>query len=184
MSAFSMPNWSELFRPDLSLIEMFLRGTITYLSIIVMMRLVLKRQAGSFGLGDMLLIVLIADASQNAMAGEYRSITDGLVLVGTLLFWDFAIDWATYHWKWLRDLLEPAPQLLIRDGRVVEENLHRERITEEELRSQLRLRGIGDFACVREARMESEGQISVLLRAGPGTGLPSDSPPTNVATGD
>jgi uncharacterized membrane protein YcaP (DUF421 family) len=178
--ALSMPDWAGMFRPDHSLIEMLLRGTITYWSIIVMMRLVLKRQAGSFGLGDMLLIVLIADASQNAMAGEYRSIPDGLVLVATLLGWDFALDWTMYHWKWLRDVMEPSPKLLIREGRLIRENLRKERITEEELRSQLRLRGIAGFEEVHEARMESGGQVSVLLRLGPGTGFPSACPQKNV----
>jgi uncharacterized membrane protein YcaP (DUF421 family) len=162
MPTWMMPDWGAMFRLEHALPEIVLRGTITYLAIVVLMRTFLKRQAGSFGLGDMLLVVLIADASQNAMAGDYRSIPDGLVLVGTLMFWNFVLDAASYRWKWVRALIEPPSRCLVRDGRLLRKNLEREQISEEELLSQIRLKGYESLAQIREARMESEGQISVL----------------------
>lgn len=167
-------DWGDLFQPDQPLLETVLRGSLTYLGIILILRVVLKRQAGSFGMGDMLLIVLIADASQNSMAGEYRSWTNGVVLVLTLVVWNYALDWASYHSKRVRKLLEPEPTTLIRDGRIRKENLRREQITEDELQAQLRIKGISEARQVREARLESEGDLSVIRADAP-------SPPADPA---
>jgi len=110
----------------------------------------------------MLLIVLIADASQNAMAGEYKSVPAGLILAGTLIFWNYAIDWIAYHSRAARRCLEPEPLPLIRDGVILGENLSSQQITEEELLAQLREKGIVDPAKVRLANLESEGKVSVI----------------------
>lgn len=76
-------DWRSIFLPDVSVVEIVLRGSLMYLAIFVLLRLVLKRQIGTLGTTDLLLITLLADASQNAMAGEYKSVPDGFVLVGT-----------------------------------------------------------------------------------------------------
>jgi uncharacterized membrane protein YcaP (DUF421 family) len=61
----------------------------------ILLRIVLKRQTGTLGMTDLLLItLLIADASQNAMAGEYRSLPDGIVLVATIIFWNYFFELA------------------------------------------------------------------------------------------
>jgi uncharacterized membrane protein YcaP (DUF421 family) len=83
-------NWYDLFTPTHTL-EIILRGSVTYLSIFLLMRFGLKRESGSIGTADLLMVVMIADAAQNAMAGEYKSITDGLILVGTILFWNHSL---------------------------------------------------------------------------------------------
>jgi uncharacterized membrane protein YcaP (DUF421 family) len=177
-------DWRAVFWPDHPLLETVLRGTLTYLGIIALMRMVLKRQSGSMGLGDMLLLVLIADASQNAMIGEAMSWPNGLVLVATLIGWNYAIDWCTYYSPKFRKLMEPEPALLIVDGRVQRENLHKEGITDDELQAHLRLKGIESVEEVREARLESEGDFSVIRKhdeerkprgAGGSAGLGADS---------
>ena len=66
-----------------------------YLALFIMLRIVLKRQAGTLGMTDLLLITLLADASQNAMAGEYNSLPDGVVLVATIILWNYIFDWLT-----------------------------------------------------------------------------------------
>ena len=82
-------DWKSIFIPDVPLAEMFLRGTITYISLFVLLRVVLKRQTGSIGITDLLLFTLIADAAQNAMSDDYTSFTDGFVLVATIIFWNY-----------------------------------------------------------------------------------------------
>src|SRR5688572_6731102 len=110
-------DWHALFVPGGSLLEIFLRGTVTYLALFAFMRF-LRRQAGSIGIADLLVVVLIADASQNAMAGEYTSITEGLLLVATILFWDYALDWLGYRLPKFQRIVRPAPLPLIKNGRV------------------------------------------------------------------
>jgi len=97
--------WTELFIPDKSLVETFVRGTIVYFSILLLLRVILKREAGTVGMADMLLVVLIADAAQNAMAGEYKSISNGVLLVATLILWNFIVDWLAYRFKSVDKLL-------------------------------------------------------------------------------
>jgi hypothetical protein len=72
--------WHDVFVPTHSILEMFVRGTIMFLTIFAVLRFVLKRQAGGLSTPDVLLVVLLADAAQNGMAGEYRSVTEGIVL--------------------------------------------------------------------------------------------------------
>src|SRR6185503_16139467 len=90
-------DWEHMFVPDTSLLEIFLRGTIMYLSIYFLLRFVLKRQTGSLGIADVLVLVLISDAAQNGMAKNYTSLPDGLLLVSTIVFWSYALDWLGYR---------------------------------------------------------------------------------------
>lgn len=155
-------DWKSLFVLDVPLFEIILRGSVMYISLFVLLRVVLKRQAGSLGMTDLLLITLIADASQNAMAGEYRSIPAGVLLVITIIFWSYAFDWLSYNFPWFSRLIESPPLPLIKDGTLLRRNMRRELITEEELMSQLREQGLDDVGKVKEAFMEPDGHISVV----------------------
>jgi uncharacterized membrane protein YcaP (DUF421 family) len=158
----SMIDWKAIFVPDVSLLEIVLRGSLMYLAIFVLLRLVLKRQTGTLGTTDLLLITLLADASQNAMAGEYKSVPDGIVLVGTIIFWNYAFDWLSFKSPWFERLIEPAPLPLVKNGKLLRRNMRRELVTEAELLGQLREQGVADVAKVKEAHIESDGQISVI----------------------
>jgi uncharacterized membrane protein YcaP (DUF421 family) len=159
-------DWHEMFAINTPVLEIFLRGTLVYLALFVFLRYVVKREVGTVGIADLLVIVVIADAAQNAMAGDYISITDGLILVGTIIFWNYALDWLSFHSPRLRLVIEPQPMHLVRDGRILRRNLRRALITDQELMSQLRLQGIDDVADVKLACMESDGRISVVEREG------------------
>lgn len=155
-------DWGPSFLPDTSLLEIVLRGTIVYLVLFFLLRVILKRQSGEVGVTDLLVIVLIADAAQNAMADDYQSVSDGVLLVATIVFWSYTLDWLGYRFPWLNRLIYPPPILLVRNGRLLRANMKHELITEGELRSQLRLRGVKDVTQVKEAYMEADGRISVV----------------------
>ena len=112
-----------------------------YLFILFVLRL-LRREAGSLSISDLLVVVLIADAAQNAMASEYKSIPEGLVLVTTIAFWDYFLEWLSYRVPTINRLIRPAPLLLIKDGRLQRHQMKQEMITEEELMGQLREQGL------------------------------------------
>lgn len=157
-----MMDWKSLFSLDVSPFEIILRGSVMYISLFILLRVVLKRQAGSLGMTDLLLITLIADASQNAMAGEYKSLPAGILLVSTIIFWTYAFDWLSFKFPWFSGLIEPTPLPLIEQGKLLRKNLRRELITEEELMSQLREQGLDDIRKVKKAYMEGDGHISVV----------------------
>jgi len=157
-------DWKSIFLPDTPLLEIILRGSLMYMALFTMLRVILKRQTGTLGMTDLLLITLLADAAQNAMAGEYKSISDGIVLVGTIVFWNYALDWLSFKSPWFARLIEPAPLPLIKDGKILRKNMRQEFITEDELMMQLRQQGLDDVSKVKQAAIESDGQISVIER--------------------
>lgn len=161
-------DWSRVFVPDTPLFEIFLRGTVVYLSIFFLLRIALKRQAGTVGIADLLVVVLIADAAQNAMADDYHSVTDGLLLVATIIFWNYALDWLGFRVPAVQRFVHPSPLRLVKDGRMLHRNMEKELITEEELMSLLRRQGVEDLAAVKEAYLEGDGRISVVQKDGPG----------------
>jgi uncharacterized membrane protein YcaP (DUF421 family) len=155
-------NWADLFGFTLSPLEIVVRGSAVYWFVYLIFRLVLRREAGALGIADVLVIVLIADASQNAMAGEYRSISEGFVLIATIVFWNYTMDWAAFRWPRIGRLLEPPPLNLIERGKMLRANMRREFIGAEELMSKLREHGIDDLAQVKRAVLESNGEVSVV----------------------
>lgn len=155
-------DWEKVFIPSISPLEIVLRGTLIFVGIYVLMRFVLKRAVGAVGMADVLMIVMIADAAQNGMAAEYQSVTEGMLLVGTLICWNVFIDWLTFRFAWARRVLEPEPLKLIADGKVIRRNLRQELITFDDLLSELRKHGVDRFEHVRQAWMEADGNISVV----------------------
>jgi uncharacterized membrane protein YcaP (DUF421 family) len=159
---FSRIDWSSMFVPDVPFLEIIVRGSVMYLGLFIMLRIVLKRQAGTLGMTDLLLITLLADASQNAMAGEYKSLPDGVVLVATIIFWNYLFDWLSVQSEWFERLIEPPPLPLVRRGKLLRRNMRSELITEGELLGKLREQGVEDLSKVRLVNIESDGQISVI----------------------
>jgi uncharacterized membrane protein YcaP (DUF421 family) len=157
-------NWDEIFGLSLSPWELVIRGTAMYLFLFLLFRVVIRRRVGSIGMADILILVIVADASQNAMSGEYKSVTEGAILVGTIIAWNMLIDWLNFHVPALRDWLEPPPLPLIQDGRLLHRNLRQEYLSEDELKAKLREHGVDDVRQVAKAHMESDGQISVIKR--------------------
>lgn len=154
-------DWHSMFVPTESILEIVIRGTIMYLGMYAILRL-FRRQAGSIGIADVLVIVVIADAAQNGMAGDSRSITEALLLIVTIVLWDLFLDWLGFKSTFFARLLAPSPLLLIKNGEILKKNLEQEFMTEDELYSQLREQGIDDISIIKESYLESNGHISVL----------------------
>jgi uncharacterized membrane protein YcaP (DUF421 family) len=136
-------DWSELFGLSVPPLELLVRGTAMYLFLFALFRFVIKRRVGSIGMADILV----------------------LVIVGTILAWNYFFDWANYRFAWMQRWLEPDPLLLIRDGRVLWRHMRLERVTEKELTAKLREHGVTEVAEVAKAYMEPDGQVTVIKRS-------------------
>ena len=150
-----------MFWPTESVAEILIRGTIMYVGMFAMLR-VFRRQAGAIGIADLLVIVVIADAAQNGMAGESRSITEALILIATIVAWDWIFDWLGFRSQFWKRVLQPSPLLLVEDGKVIRKHLDDELITESDLIGQLREHGVEDLSVVKKCYLESNGHFSVL----------------------
>jgi uncharacterized membrane protein YcaP (DUF421 family) len=156
-------DWNSVFVPTVSLAEIVLRGTLVYLLLFFVLR-VLRREAGALGISDLLVVVIIADAAQNAMSSEYKSVTEGAVLIGTIIAWDYSLDWLGYRFPAFGRLLRPAPLPLVKDGKALRRNMRKELISMEELMSQLREEGVEHISEVKKCYLEGDGHISVIKK--------------------
>jgi uncharacterized membrane protein YcaP (DUF421 family) len=161
-------DWHTLFVPSVSLLELFIRGSIMYVLILAAMR-IFRREAGALSIPDLLVVVLVADAAQNAMAAEYHSVTEGALLVATIFAWNYVLDWLSFRSRLVYRLLHPAPLPLVQDGKVQRRNLKAELLTMDDLQAQLRQHGIENVEQVKLCCLETDGHLSVIKRDPPGT---------------
>ena len=162
----------DIFAMTVPILELVVKDTLMYWFLVLVFRLILRRDVGSMGLTDFLFVVLLGDAAQNGMIGEATSTTDAVVLISTLVFWNFVIDWATWRFPALERLLASRRLVLVRDGRRNRRNMRREFITDEELMSKLREQGIDDLGKVRRMFLEADGEISVIRQPGGDSAAP------------
>ena len=155
--------------PDVSLFETVVRGVVTYFAIFILLRAILRGRTSAVAMSDILVLVLISDAAQNAMAAEYSSITNGIVLVATIVLCSLATDWVAYRVEAVRRFVHPDRKPLVTNGRVMRKVLAEELMTEDELMTQLRLNGLETIEEVKAAYLEGNGEVSVIKRD-PGAG--------------
>jgi uncharacterized membrane protein YcaP (DUF421 family) len=134
-----------------------------YLVIFGIMR-VFRRNQGSLNTADLLVLVMIADAAQNGMSAQYSSLTEGVVLVSTICFWNYLIDWLSFRFPVMHRLLQPPSLALVVNGRVQAANMRAEMLTREDLMEQLREQGVETLAEVKRCCLEADGHISVIKK--------------------
>jgi uncharacterized membrane protein YcaP (DUF421 family) len=145
-----------------TLLEIVLRTSVVYLALLVGLRLTGTRQLGQMSTFDLVLLLIISNAVQNAMVGPDTSLAGGLVAAGVLISWHKVIDWWRLRNRRLAKLIGGEGIMLIHDGRILEEHCRRAGITRDELRQALREHGVADVADVMLAVLEPDGAISVI----------------------
>ena len=90
-------DWSALFYLSVPLAVLLVRCSAMYWFLFLVFRCVVRRELGGIGVGDILIMVIVADASLNARSGNHHSITDGFVLVGTLIGWNLPLNWIGFR---------------------------------------------------------------------------------------
>jgi uncharacterized membrane protein YcaP (DUF421 family) len=158
---------ADVFDIRVPITELVLRGTLVYWLLFVIFRFILRRDVGAVGIADILLLVIVADASQNAMSGGYDTFSEGAILVLTIVGWNWLLDWLQFRFKPVRRFVQASRLTLVRHGVVNRRNLRREYLTVEDLHEKLREQGIEQIADVKAAYLEGDGQISVI-RFAPG----------------
>ena len=165
MSSFFEIDWGELFGLSMPLAEIVIRGSAMYWFLFLVFRFVVRRDVGAVGIGDLLVLVIVADAVQNAMAGEYKSVTDGIVLISTLIGWNFLLDMLSYRFVAFRRFAEPPPLCLVKNGQMLKHNMRQEFITEDELWQKLREHNVESLNQVKGVYLEPDGAFSVIKRS-------------------
>lgn len=164
--------FATLFAVHVSVPELMLRGTLVYWMLFLIFRFVLRRDVGSVGVADILLLVIVADAAQNAMAGGYDTFAEGAILVLTIVGWNWLLDFLAFYFAPVRRFASPSRLTLVSRGVANLRNMRREYISVTELEEKLREQGIEDLREVKVAYLEGDGQISVIRRSGDPGGKP------------
>ena len=144
--------------------DLVLRTAFVFLLILVVTRAVGRRELSSMEPFDLILLVVIGDLVQQGVTQSDYSLTGTTTVLATLAVLLVATAWLSFRFKRLRPLLEGEPTLLIADGRILERNLRRERMTIEEVRAEARLKSIGSLDDIRFAVLETNGRISFIAR--------------------
>ena len=151
-----------MFDLDVNGLSIVARTLIVYLALLAGLRLAGKRELGQMTPFDLVVILLIANAVQNAMVGPDTSVTGGLIAAGVLVTVNYGLAAARERLPWLRRAVEGTPTLLINDGRFVQEHLRREGLSEDDVLMAIREHGVADVKDVRIAVLETDGSISIV----------------------
>ena len=145
-----------------TLLDVALRTSVVYVALLVGLRLTGTRQLGQMSTFDLVLLLIIANAVQNAMVGPDTSLAGGLVAAGVLIGWHRVIDWWRLRSRGVAKLLAGEGIMLIHDGKILQEHCVRAGITHDELRQALREHGVANVQDVMLAVFEPDGAISVV----------------------
>lgn len=152
-----MPDWMEL-------LAIAGRAAVVYGAILLLLRLIGKRQIGQSTPSDLVTLLLVSEAVQNGMMNDDRSLTGALVGAATLLAISFAIDWLCVRWPAFERWIEGESFVAYDGKRFDGRRLRRENITQRDLISALRSHGEGDLDGVRLVVIEPDGKVSVLKK--------------------
>jgi uncharacterized membrane protein YcaP (DUF421 family) len=144
--------------------DLVIRATVVFLVILVVTRAVGRRELSSMEPFDLILLVVIGDLVQQGVTQSDNSVTGAVTVICTMAVLTLATAYLSFRFRRLRPLLEGEPVMLIVDGRLLERNLHRQRMTLEELAAEARQQSIGSLDDVRYAVLERNGRVSFLQK--------------------
>jgi uncharacterized membrane protein YcaP (DUF421 family) len=145
--------------------DIVLRAALAFLFILMLTRIVGRRELSSLEPFDLILLVTIGDLVQQGVTQNDFSVTGMLLAVGTIALLTVLFSYLPWKFQTLRPVLEGIPVILIEDGKVIEKNLKRNRLTQEEVAAAGRVQQIGSLADIRWAVLETSGQISFIPKS-------------------
>lgn len=151
-----------MLQPGAPLLEIILRTVLVYAALLFGLRVAGKREIGQMTVFDLVVLLLIANAVQNAMVGPDNSVTGGITAALVLLLLNWMISRLRLRIPWLRHWVDGSPTLLVLHGDAIDRNLNREGIDTETLSAALREHGLGDIKEVEMAVLEIDGSISII----------------------
>jgi uncharacterized membrane protein YcaP (DUF421 family) len=144
--------------------DIVLRAIVLYLFILLLTRAVGRRELSTLEPFDLILLVTIGDLVQQGVTQNDFSVTGSLLAVGTIGVLTVIFSYLPWRFRVLRPVLEGVPTIVVQDGDIVERNLRRHRLTQEEVAAAARVQQIASLAQVRWAVLETNGQLSFIKK--------------------
>lgn len=142
--------------------DLVIRATVVFFFIFLVTRIVGRRQLSDLEAFDLILLVVLGDLVQQGITQSDESVTGTLIVISTIALLSVGVSWVSFRSRPLRRLTEGEPIVLVQDGRPIERNMRRERITIEDIRQEARQAQISSVADLRWAILENDGKISCI----------------------
>jgi len=146
--------------------DLVIRAVVIFFFIFLMTRVAGRRELSSLQPFDLILLVVLGDLVQQGITQSDESVTGTLIVISTIALLSIAVSWVSFRVPRTRVVMEGEPIVLVQDGRPIERNLRRERITLEDVEEQARGMQIGSLADLEWAILEDDGHISCIPRRG------------------
>ena len=144
--------------------DLVLRATVVFVFILVLTRVIGRRELGSLAPIDLILLIILGDALQQGLTQDDYSLTGAILVVGTLAVLQVFTSWVSFRFPHTRRVLEGEPLIVVEDGKPIQRNLRRERLTVEEVAESARMHEIGSLDEIKWAVLERNGEISFIKK--------------------
>lgn len=146
--------------------EIVVRATVVFFLLWLLLRALGKRELSEMTAFELILLVTIGDIVQQAITEEDMSVTGGMLAAGTIMFWVLAFSYLSFRVRRAGPVIEGIPVVVVRDGELVHEALHLERIGSAEVMGAAREQGIRELREIQVGILEGDGRFSFLRAPG------------------
>ena len=144
--------------------DIAIRAAALFSFVFLLTRVIGRRELSSMQPFDLILLIVLGDAIQQGLTQDDYSVTGSVIAVGTIAALQVATSYVAFKFRWARRVLDGDPIVVVQDGKVIEQNLKRERITEEELAEEARGQQISSLDEIQWAVFEPSGKISFITK--------------------
>jgi uncharacterized membrane protein YcaP (DUF421 family) len=145
-------------------VDIAIRAAALFSFVFLLTRVIGRRELSSMQPFDLILLIVLGDAIQQGLTQDDYSVTGSVIAVGTIAALQVATSYVAFKFRWARRVLDGDPIVVVQDGKVIEQNLKRERITEEELAEEARGQQISSLDEIQWAVFEPSGKISFITK--------------------
>jgi uncharacterized membrane protein YcaP (DUF421 family) len=143
-------------------VDIALRATFLFAFVFLLTRVIGRRELSSLEPFDLILLIVLGDAIQQGLTQDDYSVTGAVIAVGTIAGLQVLTSWVSFRFRWARRVLDGDPIVVVQDGKLIEQNLRRERISAEELAEEARTQQIASIDDIEWAVFEPSGRISFI----------------------
>ena len=145
--------------------DIVFRAIFVFMLLYVLMRVIGRRELSTLEPFDLILLVVLGDAVQQGLTQDDYSLTGAILAIGTIAMLQLAVSFTNFKFPKLRSIIDGEPIVVVQDGKPIDKNLRRERVTLDDLAAAMRKQGIGSLDDVQWAVMETSGVISFLKKS-------------------
>ncbi len=144
--------------------DIVVRAVVLYLFMLFLMRVIGRRELSSLSAVDLVLLIVLGDAIQQGLTQDDYSVTGAIIAISTIAALQVLVSYVSFRSRRVRKVLEGHPIVVIQDGKLLDQNLRRQRITPDELAEEMRMQSIGSFEDVQWGILESNGSVSFVKK--------------------